>query len=151
MGALLVLTNVLLSAVATQIEPELVALFAPHEFQCTSGRYRDQVLYYRLYDPRPAEETAGAEDGQRFPMIVWLHGFGEQGEDNVAQLRWVDRIMPPPWDRERFPFFVLAVQCPADDRSWCTKPTAEGESQVSSEESQDGADANEAPRHARPA
>jgi predicted peptidase len=130
-------------AAGAHSEPELVVLFTPHEFQCTSGRYRDQMFYYRLYDPRPAERYARPDDGQRFPMIVWLHGFGEQGKDNVAQLRWVDRIMPPPWERERFPFFVLAVQCPADGRSWCPNPAAKGESETACQESQqDGAAAN---------
>ena len=58
-------------------------------------------------------------DRKKYPLIVWLHGMRESGHDNQSNLRWLDQlIVTPPWERRRYPFFVLAVQCPEDDPSW---------------------------------
>ena len=95
---------------AGESEPELLALFEFKEFRFTSERYEDQVFHYRLFDPRTDESNA-----RRFPLIVWLHGAGDGG----YPLRWVGgRLMSPPWERGRFPFFVLAPECPPDNASW---------------------------------
>lgn len=53
-----------------------------------------------------------------WPLIVFLHGLGERGGDNVAQttVGMYPAIRANP---ERFPCLVLLPQCP-DDRLWTT-------------------------------
>lgn len=61
---------------------------------------------YRLLAP------AALEPGRRYPLILFLHGAGERGEDNRLQLRHFPERMAAPGLRERHPVFVLAPQCP---------------------------------------
>lgn len=68
---------------------------------------------YRLLRP-PQDAEAPAEG---WPLVVFLHGAGERGSDNAAQLRHFPERMAEPGYRERFPCFLLAVQCP-EGESW---------------------------------
>ncbi len=98
---------------AVQYDHNYVELFTPLEYSYTGAKHHDKVFKYRLFEP------ATTDPQDKKPLIVWLHGRGEAGEDNVAQLGWLFKFMfPPPWIRERYPFFVLAVQCPSDNRWW---------------------------------
>lgn len=84
-------------------------------FRYTGGGYHDKLIRYRLFVPVISNPP------QKLPMIVWLHGLGEAGDDNVHHLRHLEScIFQKPWKRERFPFFLLAVQCPSDNRAWTT-------------------------------
>jgi predicted esterase len=97
-----------------------LGLFDIRECSYTGGGYRDKIFGYRLFVP-----ITGGKHEKR-PLIVWLHGHGEGGNDNTAHLRWIDRlIMPAPWTRERFPFFVLAVQCIDGNRDWTTNDASQ--------------------------
>lgn len=71
--------------------------------------YRDAEgsMPYRLFVPK--EEKAGV----RYPLLVFLHGAGERGDDNVAQLTHAAWFAQPMVQNE-YPCFVLAPQCPAD-------------------------------------
>lgn len=101
------------------------ALFDECEYRYTGGRYRDELFHYRLFVP------CNGSDAGKFPLIVWLHGFGEGGHDNLSHLRWLDRfVLPFPWDRERFPFYLLAVQCAPDNRQWAFADYAAGDNMV---------------------
>ncbi len=48
--------------------------------------------------------------GQRYPLIVYLHGSAERGSDNQAQLKGVSVL-----EGRRHPAIVVAPQCPSDD------------------------------------
>ena len=61
---------------------------------------------YRLLPPRQLVE------GERYPLVLFLHGAGERGDDNQAQLRHFPVRMAAEEYRDRFPCFVLAPQCP---------------------------------------
>ena len=70
---------------------------------------------YRLLEPMDRKG-----DGPR-PLLVFLHGMGERGSDNLDQLEYLPTWMCSPDWRERFRTFVLAVQCPSDElwvESW---------------------------------
>jgi predicted peptidase len=79
---------------------------------------------YRLLAPEPAATTG---DGARHPLIVFLHGAGERGSDNVAQLKYLPAWMAEPENRRRHPAFVLAPQCRMDER-WVDVSWADGSS-----------------------
>lgn len=64
-------------------------------------------LPYRLLAPaRPLP-------GRRYPLVLFLHGAGERGDDNRAQLAYLPAWLAEPAARESFPCYVLAPQCRA--------------------------------------
>jgi predicted peptidase len=60
---------------------------------------------------------------ERYPLIVYLHGMGERGGDNCAQLRFLPEWMAEPARRREFPCYLLAPQC-RPDRFWVETPRA---------------------------
>jgi len=70
----------------------------------------DWVMPYRLFRP----EAAG-----KVPLVVYLHGSGGLGEDNVKQLGlgniFGTRVWALPENQKRFPCFVVV---PQTDRGW---------------------------------
>lgn len=72
----------------------------------------DATYSYRLVEPRPA---AIADPGAAQPLIVFLHGSGERGSDNRAQLKHFAGWCATDAVQSKHPCFVLAVQCPADE------------------------------------
>ncbi|MCA9060473.1 MAG: hypothetical protein KDA85_18310, partial [Planctomycetaceae bacterium] len=77
----------------------------------SGGEYADEVFRYRLLAP---PEIA---DGQKYPLVIFLHGAGERGTDNLAQLKYFPTQMAQPLWRSRFPCYVLAPQS-RSDRRW---------------------------------
>lgn len=68
------------------------------------------VLPYRMLRP----EAVNA--GEKYPLVVFLHGSGERGNDNEAQLIHGASVFSNPVNMERFPAFVIFPQCPEGDR-----------------------------------
>jgi len=65
-------------------------------------------LLYRLYTPK----AASAEN--RLPLILFLHGAGERGDDNAAQLKnCMKQFLKM---QEKYPAFIVAPQCPRDKK-----------------------------------
>lgn len=66
--------------------------------------YTDNDVKYRIYEP----ETAG-----RRPLVLFLHGGGECGEDNIAQLTGTIGALKL---AERWPdLYIMAPQAPSGD------------------------------------
>ncbi len=57
------------------------------------------------------------EKGKRYPLVLFLHGAGERGDDNRAQWKHFPERMASAEYREKYPCFVLAPQCP-ENQSW---------------------------------
>ncbi len=74
----------------------------------------DDTLYCRILSP--LHFTAG----KKYPLIVVLHGSGERGNDNDAQLKWGSDLFLDSANRENFPAIVVFPQCPADS-SWSVR------------------------------
>ncbi len=58
--------------------------------------------------------------GKKYPLVVFLHGAGERGNDNEAQLTHGGNMFTNPVNREKYPAFVLFPQCPAEEY-WAPK------------------------------
>jgi predicted peptidase len=70
---------------------------------------------YRLMGPDDGSPT------QLFPLVVFLHGAGERGNDNRTHLLYLPETLARPESRRRYPCYALAVQCPASQK-WVEVP-----------------------------
>src|SRR5215218_5886329 len=68
------------------------------------------TLPYRLLLPEVFEAS------KKYPLILFLHGSGERGRDNEAQLTHGGRLFLNDTLRKRFPAIVVFPQCPPDSR-----------------------------------
>lgn len=83
---------------------DLKRMMQARQFETAYG----ESLNYRLYQPDLAQ-------GTQYPLVVFLHGSGERGDDNQAQMtNAVPDILTHAHDNE--PAFVLAPQCPSNMR-----------------------------------
>jgi predicted peptidase len=52
------------------------------------------------------------QEGEKYPLVLFLHGAGERGSDNEKQLFHGSQMWLNPVNRENYPAFVLFPQCP---------------------------------------
>ncbi|APZ94584.1 enterobactin/ferric enterobactin esterase [Fuerstiella marisgermanici] len=83
-------------------------VFADKTVQYTGGEFKDETFHYRIMPP------AKVEEGKKYPLVLFLHGAGERGDDNKSQLQYFPEQMAQPRWRERFPCYVIAPQCRKD-------------------------------------
>lgn len=69
---------------------------------------------YRLLVP--LEDQQGPH-----PLVVFLHGIGERGSDNERQLVYLPEVMASEPNRKQRPCYLLAMQCPPDQK-WVEVP-----------------------------
>ena len=80
-------------------------------FETRTFQEGDYKLPYRLLRPKPFDAQ------QKYPLVIFLHGAGERGDDNEKQLVHgmndfaSDRVMA------KYPAFVIAPQCP-EGQAW---------------------------------
>lgn len=85
----------------------LLPLSAQETFQKeTFISSRGDTLPYRLLRPEMMKP------GEKYPLVLFLHGAGERGKDNEKQLTHGGQMWLNPVNREKYPAFVLAPQCP---------------------------------------
>jgi predicted peptidase len=51
---------------------------------------------------------------RKYPLVVFLHGAGERGHDNEAQLKWGVMNFAADESMMKYPAIVIAPQCPAN-------------------------------------
>ena len=56
---------------------------------------------------------------KKYPLVVFLHGAGERGNDNESQLAWGADWFADSINRVRYPAIVIFPQCPAESY-WAT-------------------------------
>ena len=64
------------------------------------------TLLYRYLTPQNPQK------GKKYPVVIFLHGSGERGNDNQAQLFHGSGQFLNPVNRENYPAYVLFPQCP---------------------------------------
>jgi dienelactone hydrolase len=60
--------------------------------------------------------TAADDDVRPLPVVLFLHGAGERGDDNRAQLRWLAERFAAPAAQRRWPCVLVLPQCPASEQ-----------------------------------
>ncbi|MDD2952424.1 MAG: prolyl oligopeptidase family serine peptidase [Parabacteroides sp.] len=83
------------------------ASFLKKQFTARDGyQLNYRVLYPRNYDP-----------ARKYPVLLFLHGAGERGADNEAQLVHGGDRFASFENQEGYPAIILAPQCPAG-KTW---------------------------------
>ena len=71
-----------------------------------------QGLNYQIYgNPKWDGKT-------RYPVLIWLHGSGQSGSDNEAQMGGATRVFTTEENQKERPCFMIAPQCPSADIGW---------------------------------
>jgi len=86
--------------------------FEYHYFTAESGF----TLPYRLLKPQqPTLATS-------YPLVVFLHGGGDVGNDNESQLSNFPQCFLDSSNRATYPCYIIAPQCPSVDTGWSSFP-----------------------------
>ena len=95
-----------------RVHPAMVPLFRSMILHYTGGSYKDAPIRFRLHTPEPYQK------GKKYPLVVWLHGAGESGSDNINQMSLLHPIIPYLVGPKKRDFFLLLPQCPHTHVSW---------------------------------
>jgi predicted peptidase len=102
---------------------DVVKQFAELTYAYAGGEYKNEPFKYRLLKPEKIEP------GKKYPVVLYLHGAGERGKDNVAQLRYLPEWLASADNRAKYPCFLIAPQCRPDKKwsnvSWADKAAAD--------------------------
>lgn len=69
----------------------------------------NDTLQYRIMYPENFSED------EEYPVVLFLHGAGERGEDNKKQLVHGSKLFADQTNRGAFPAIVIFPQCPRSD------------------------------------
>jgi predicted peptidase len=75
-------------------------------FSAHTHKDGDFSLPYRLLEP------AKIQPGEKYPLVIFLHGAGERGSDNEKQLVHGMKDFASDEISSKYPAFVIAPQCP---------------------------------------
>ena len=78
--------------------------FSKERFVSKKG---DSLLYRQL-------NPISIDADTKYPLVLFLHGAGERGNDNEAQLQHGANMFNNPVNQEKYPTFALFPQCPTD-------------------------------------
>ena len=86
-----------------------LSLYEKKEFKSNEG----VVLPYRILFPENYDKT------KKYPLVLFLHGAGERGNDNEKQLVHGSKLFVSAENRKNFPAIVIFPQC-AKDSFWAS-------------------------------
>ncbi|WP_207512408.1 dienelactone hydrolase family protein [Longitalea luteola] len=86
------------------LSAQLNDAYEKKEFISGNDTLRYRVLY-------PIDYKAS----KKYPLIVFLHGSGERGSNNEAQLKHGGSLFADSANRQKFPAIVIFPQCPQND------------------------------------
>lgn len=69
----------------------------------------NDTLPYNIFYP-----TVYGNKSEKLPLFLWLHGAGERGNDNKAQLNNVVPYLISPEVQAKFPAVIVVPQCPKE-------------------------------------
>ena len=91
---------------AIEASPEALALFDAKTFINEDN----DTLLYRMLEPQKKCPL------KKYPLVIFLHGSGERGNDNERQLIWGAGAFIKEENLKKYPCYVVAPQCPAEKR-----------------------------------
>ncbi len=81
-----------------------MSLYQKREFKMSDNK----ILPYRILFPENYDRI------KKYPLVLFLHGVGERGNDNEKQLTHGAKLFLLPESRKNFPSIVVFPQCAAD-------------------------------------
>jgi predicted peptidase len=86
--------------------------FSQYSSRFSNNKYIENgdTLNYRQLFP-------DADNLRKYPLVIFLHGSGERGSDNEAQLKWGVMNFASDQNMMLHPAFVIAPQCP-EKKQW---------------------------------
>lgn len=103
---LLFLNTLIMSSISTQNPAQDLSLFQKEIFT-----KKGDTLPYRILLPKDFNPA------KTYPFLLFLHGAGERGNDNEAQLTHGADLFLTAENREQFPAIIVFPQC-AEDGYW---------------------------------
>lgn len=98
-----------------------VAPFEVQTLKYTGGEYKNEPFQYLVLKPK------NLKPGEKYPLVLFLHGAGERGDNPAKALRHFPELMAKPSHRERFPCFLIVPQC-REGKQWVEVPWTDKES-----------------------
>ena len=74
----------------------------------------DSQLNFRILYPKNFDKN------KSYPLTLFLHGIGERGDDNILQLKYVDKVFLNPENYNNYKSIVVFPQAPLDD-NWSSR------------------------------
>ena len=92
-----------------------LTLLGQNLFQSTAieGSY-GSIIKYRVLEP------INKKPDVKYPVVIFLHGSGERGDDNTKQLVHGAALFENDTVRNTYPAYIVFPQCPQDD-FWANK------------------------------
>lgn len=81
------------------------------EFVSTEG----QSIKYRELTPQDMNLR------KKYPLVIFMHGAGERGDDNESQLKHGGQMFLNPVNLDKYPAYVIFPQCPG--KSFWARPS----------------------------
>lgn len=90
------------------------------EFEKLAFQTARDTLAYRLLRPQEMKEN------QKYPLVVFLHGSGERGNDNIINLKYITPLFLNDQNRKNYPCYLIVPQCPKNENwtypDWYKEP-----------------------------
>lgn len=99
-----IVLTLVLALVMTNLPAQFQQLYEKKEFISGGDTLRYRILY-------PVNYNAD----KKYPLVLFLHGAGERGNDNEAQLIHGGSLFTDSAIRQQFPAIVVFPQCPRND------------------------------------
>ncbi|MBK9733844.1 MAG: prolyl oligopeptidase family serine peptidase [Saprospiraceae bacterium] len=80
-------------------------IFIKQKFKTDTG----WEIPYNIFYPESYDKT-----GNKTPVILWLHGSGERGDDNITPFKHVVPYLISKEIQTKYPAIIIVPQCPAD-------------------------------------
>lgn len=91
----------------------MIIMFGQSEyFSRETYKNGSSELLYRLSLP----DGYDAQSKEKYPLILFLHGAGERGNDNEAQLTHIDKVFENKQFRDEHKCIIIIPQCPKNKR-----------------------------------
>jgi len=83
-----------------------------------SERFQARIYKSRRYSTLPYRllVPVNYDKNNMYPLVLFFHGVGERGSDNLKQLYCGLDIFSNETRMKRYPCFIVAPQCPADTK-----------------------------------
>ncbi len=105
------LFSVSLLTIAAMASSSILKAQTTPNFERAMYTSKTDTLAYRILFPQNFDPT------KKYPLILVLHGSGEKGDDNEAQLKYGASLFLKSAIREQYPAIVIFPQCPKNS-SW---------------------------------